>query len=30
MARDLGDSRAAAALEATGATVFRGDGTMSD
>jgi len=30
MARDLDDSRPAAAMEATGARLFRGDGTLSD
>ena len=30
MARDLDDSRPAAALEATGATLFRGEGRLSD
>src|SRR4051812_29449014 len=30
MARDLDDSRPAVALEATGATLFRGDGTLAD
>jgi pyruvate/2-oxoglutarate dehydrogenase complex dihydrolipoamide dehydrogenase (E3) component len=30
MARDLDDSEAAAAMEATGATLFRGEGTLSD
>src|SRR5260370_25896149 len=30
MARDLDDTRPAAALEATGATLFRGSGTMVD
>src|SRR5689334_13330576 len=30
MARDLDDSRPAAALQATGATLFRGEGTMTD
>jgi pyruvate/2-oxoglutarate dehydrogenase complex dihydrolipoamide dehydrogenase (E3) component len=30
MARDLDDSRPAAALEATGATLFRGQGTLAD
>ena len=30
MARDLDDSRPAAAIEATGATLVRGDGTMTD
>ncbi len=30
MARDLDDSRPAAALEATGAKLFRGEGTLSD
>ena len=30
MARDLDDSRPAAALEATGATLFRGDGALTD
>jgi len=30
MARDLDDSRPAAAMEATGATLFRGEGTMTD
>src|SRR5688572_6117172 len=30
MARDLDDSKPAAAMEATGATLFRGDGTLTD
>ena len=30
MARDLDDSRPAAAMEATGAKLFRGEGTLSD
>ena len=30
MARDLDDSRPAAAMEATGARLFRGEGTLSD
>jgi pyruvate/2-oxoglutarate dehydrogenase complex dihydrolipoamide dehydrogenase (E3) component len=30
MARDLDDSRPAAALQATGAALFRGDGTLAD
>src|SRR5262245_39825527 len=30
MARDLDDSRPAAALQATGATLFRGEGTLTD
>ena len=30
MARDLDDSRAAAAMEATGARLFRGEGTLTD
>jgi len=30
MARDLDDSRPAAAMEATGARLFRGDGTLTD
>jgi pyruvate/2-oxoglutarate dehydrogenase complex dihydrolipoamide dehydrogenase (E3) component len=30
MARNLDDSKAAAAMEATGATLFRGDGTLTD
>ena len=30
MARDLDDSRPAAAMEATGATLFRGEGTLTD
>jgi pyruvate/2-oxoglutarate dehydrogenase complex dihydrolipoamide dehydrogenase (E3) component len=30
MARNLDDSRPAAAMEATGATLFRGDGTLTD
>jgi pyruvate/2-oxoglutarate dehydrogenase complex dihydrolipoamide dehydrogenase (E3) component len=30
MARDLDDSRAAAAMTATGATLFRGEGTLTD
>src|SRR3712207_2682335 len=30
MARDLDDSRPAAALEATGARLFRGEGTLTD
>jgi pyruvate/2-oxoglutarate dehydrogenase complex dihydrolipoamide dehydrogenase (E3) component len=30
MARDLDDRRAAAAIEATGARLFRGEGTLTD
>ena len=30
MARDLDDSRPAAAIEATGAKLFRGEGTLTD